>query len=302
MPTEVKSTTQSELTGQQQEEAGHLEQQEEAGHGPDIRKFDQSTILGKVQTVYVVLRNLSFLLLWASTAMLLYTYSKKLGKVKFWAFITIPIAIFLSVSIIITPFVLSVSSDSNEPNTELKIMVDALGYTLPAVVSSILFSLPFLMIARNLSNTSILKVYMIIAGSGFALFALAISSSIMLAAYPPFGIASVSFVGLSSFLIMIGIYSSAVSLAHDVKLRELIRSSTFEQTRLLDSIGTAHMESEITGRVLKIVKDNRDKMEEETGVKASFTDEELIDYLNLVHDEVRMQRRKKGDFNDSNLH
>ncbi|MFZ0554148.1 MAG: hypothetical protein WAM26_02555, partial [Nitrososphaeraceae archaeon] len=171
MPTEVKSTTQSELTGQQQEEAGHLEQQEEAGHGPDIRKFDQSTILGKVQTVYVVLRNLSFLLLWASTAMLLYTYSKKLGKVKFWAFITIPIAIFLSVSIIITPFVLSVSSDSNEPNTELKIMVDALGYTLPAVVSSILFSLPFLMIARNLSNTSILKVYMIIAGSGFALFA-----------------------------------------------------------------------------------------------------------------------------------
>ena len=62
------------------------------------------------------------------------------------------------------------------------------------------------------------------------------------------------------------------------------------------------MESEITGRVLKIVKDNRDKMEEETGVKASFTDEELIDYLNLVHDEVRMQRRKKGDFNDSNLH
>ena len=179
MPTEVKSTTQSELTGQQQEEAGHLEQQEEAGHGPDIRKFDQSTILGKVQTVYVVLRILSFLLLWASTAMLLYTYSKKLGKVKFWAFITIPIAIFLSVSIIITPFVLSVSSDSNEPNTELKIMVDALGYTLPAVVSSILFSLPFLMIARNLSNTSILKVYMIIAGSGFALFALAISSSIM---------------------------------------------------------------------------------------------------------------------------
>lgn len=180
MPTEVKSTTQSELTGQQQEEAGHLEQQEEAGHGPDIRKFDQSTILGKVQTVYVVLRNLSFLLLWASTAMLLYTYSKKLGKVKFWAFITIPIAIFLSVFIIKTPFVLSVSSDSNEPNTELKIMVrSALGYTLLAVVSSILFSLPFLMIARNLSNTSILKVYMIIAGSGFALFALAISSSIM---------------------------------------------------------------------------------------------------------------------------
>lgn len=101
---------------------------------------------------------------------------------------------------------------------------------------------------------------MIIAGSGFILFALAISCSIMLPAYPPFGLANVSFVGLSSFLIMIGIYSSAVSLAHNVKLRELIRTSTLEQTRLLDSIGTAHMESEITGRVLRIVKDNREKM------------------------------------------
>ena len=91
---------------------------------------------------------------------------------------------------------------------------------------------------------------------------------------------------------MIGIYSSAVSLAHNVKLRELIRTSTLEQTRLLDSIGTAHMESEITGRVLRIVKDNREKMEEETGIKGSFTDDELREYLKLVQGEVRGHRQK----------
>jgi hypothetical protein len=42
-------------------------------------------------------------------------------------------------------------------------------------------------------------------------------------------------------------------------------------------------------------------MEEDTGIKASFTDEELREYLNLVQDEVRRQRRNSGDINDNNL-
>jgi hypothetical protein len=87
MPSEMVSP--SELT-MEQEEVGHSEQeevghseQEEVGHGPDIRKFDQSTIPGKVQIVYVVSHTLSFLVLWGGTAMLLHSYSKRLGKVKF---------------------------------------------------------------------------------------------------------------------------------------------------------------------------------------------------------------------------
>src|SRR5918993_3122855 len=141
MPAKVISPSPSELTSEQ----------EEFGHGPDIRKFDSSTTLGKVQAVFVTSHIMSFLLLWGSTAMLLHTYSKKLGKVKFWTIITIPIASFLSIFIIVTPFVLSISHDSRDMDTILIIIVDALGYTLPALVSSILFGLPFWMIARSLS-------------------------------------------------------------------------------------------------------------------------------------------------------
>jgi hypothetical protein len=176
--------------GPEQEEFGHGPEQEEFGHGPDIRKFDPSTILGKVQAVYVTSHIASFLLLWGSTAMLLYTYSKKLGKVKFWTVITIPIASFLSIFVIVTPFVMSYGSGNMDTIFEI-IVVDALGYTLPAVVSGILFGLPFWMIARTLSYSSALKDYMIIAGSGFALFELAIIGSVMLASYPPLGLASV---------------------------------------------------------------------------------------------------------------
>ena len=59
------------------------------------------------------------------------------------------------------------------------------------------------------------------------------------AGYPPYGLANVSFVGLASFLILTGLYNSAVSVARDVKLRRSIKSSALLQSsKLLDSIGT----------------------------------------------------------------
>ena len=130
---EVGHSEQEEVGHSEQEEVGHSEQ-EEVGHGPDIRKFDQSTLSGKVQIVYVVSHILSFLVLWGGSAMLLHSYSKKLGKVKFWTIIIIPIVTFLSIFVIVTPLVMSVSHGSNEMDTNFKIIVDALGYTLPAAV------------------------------------------------------------------------------------------------------------------------------------------------------------------------
>jgi hypothetical protein len=76
-----------------------------------------------------------------------------------------------------------------------------------------------------------------------------------------------------------------------LNILELIRTSALEQTRLLGSIGMAHMEKEITGRVLKIAKTNRDKLEDEIGIKTSLTDEELKDYLALVQNEIKSQKK-----------
>ena len=37
--------------------------------------------------------------------------------------------------------------------------------------------------------------------------------------YPPYGFVSVLYVGLASYLVLIGIYSSAISISEDSKLR-----------------------------------------------------------------------------------
>src|SRR5712692_5727903 len=104
--------------------------------------------------------------------------------------------------------------------------------------------------------------------------------------YPPFGLATISFLGLSSYLVLVGIYSSAISLSEDSKLRQSIRNFAIE-SKLLDSIGMAHMEQEIQKRVLAFTKQNQDRMAEETGIQSSLTEEDMREYLQQVIEEVK---------------
>ena len=113
-----------------------------------------------------------------------------------------------------------------------------------------------------------------------------------MAAYPPYGLASISFIGLSCYLIYSGLYSSAVTVSQDVALRHSIRKSVTEQSKLLDSIGTAQMEQELQSRVLTITKKLSDKMEEESGVGASLTEADIKEHIEMVRNEFK--RIKSG--------
>jgi hypothetical protein len=66
---------------------------------------------------------------------------------------------------------------------------------------------------------------MIIAAYGFLLFYIAGSAMASQAAYPPFGLAAVSFTGLSCYLIYAGLYSSAITVSQDIALRHSITQS-----------------------------------------------------------------------------
>ncbi|MFY9566200.1 MAG: hypothetical protein WAQ29_07615 [Nitrososphaeraceae archaeon] len=141
-------------------------------------------------------------------------------------------------------------------------------------------------VARTLQKESDLRYHMIMAAYGFLLFYIAGSALASQAAYPPYGLASVSFIGLSCYLIYSGLYSSAVTVSQDVALRHSIRKSVTEQSKLLDSIGTAQMEQELQSRVITITKKLSDKMKEETGVEASMTVEDMKEQIEMVRKEV----------------
>jgi hypothetical protein len=93
--------------------------------------------------------------------------------------------------------------------------------------------------------------------------------------YPPFGLATTSFMGLSSYLLLVGIYSSAISVAEESKIRQTIRKTAIQEAKFLHSIGMAQMEDELQRRVIKIVKEQHDVLTYQTGVKPSLDEDEL---------------------------
>lgn len=96
-------------------------------------------------------------------------------------------------------------------------------------------------------------------------------------------------------MILLGIYSSAISVSHDIKLRQSIRKLAVKESKLLDSIGSAQMEQQIQKRVVDMMRQNQDRLSNETGVESSLSEDEVKQYLHEVIEEV-----KKGKVKNNN--
>ena len=162
------------------------------------------------------------------------------------------------------------------------------------VVGGILFGVVFWFIARSFTHSRIVKDYMIMSAFGFVLLFVSNQAVVLISApYPPFGLPTISVMGLSSYLILIGIYSSAISISEDQNLRKSIRKATIQQSDLLSDIGTAEMQMELEKRVMRIVKEDSDTMTKETGVTHSMSEVEMQEYLNQVLAEIGTKKKNK---------
>jgi hypothetical protein len=239
--------------------------------------------------VYSISSVISFMTSWMATILILRHYSPKLGKLKFWLVLGIPLGYFLVQFLPLFPNIISFLSQSD---TLLFLYSLIPGYS--KVAGAILFGLAFWTVVRNLGHRSIVKDYMIMSAYGLVLL-FASNQAILLvdSPYPPFGLVTTSFMGLASYLVLVGIYSSAISIAQDSKIRQDIRRFAKKESRLLDSIGTAQMEQEIQQRVIRFTKQNQNRMLEESGIHSSLTEDDVKVYLEQVIKEVRKNHNKK---------
>jgi len=248
-------------------------------------EFDPESLQQQVNAVYQISAAVAYVLTWIGTVMLLRPYMHRIGKIKFYAIMGSAMVYYL---IQYPLFVLGIVTPTGESDVE--VMNTILITSIAGVFSGIIFGAAFLSIARTLQKGSALREYMIIAAYGLLLFYVAGSATATQAAYPPFGLASVSFTGLSCYLIYVGLYSSAISVSQDLALRQSIRQSVKEQSKFLDSMGTAQMEAELQTRVLRTAKKASDSMEEETGLESSMTEDDMKDYMEIVMNELKDKR------------
>jgi hypothetical protein len=243
--------------------------------------FAPEDFVSQLVIVFYVASSIAYVLNWIGTVMLLRPYIQRLGTIKFWAIMGVVMVYYLASFPL---FVLGYFNPAAE--TDVDVMNSILIFSVGAVLSGILFGAAFLSIARTLKQGSALRNYMTIAAYGMILFYVTLQAVVTQAAYPPFGLVSTACVGLSTYLIYIGLYSSAVTVSQDLALRQSIRKSVTTQSKLLDSIGTAHMESELQRRVLTVAKKASGDMAEKTGVEASMTEDEIKDYIERVINEL----------------
>ena len=244
----------------------------------DVAIFPESP--SSINIVYQIASSVGYVLTWIATVMLLRPYIEKLGKLKFWSIMIVTMGYYL---ISFPLFSLGYFTPSENSNAMTNILI----FSLSAIFTGILFGVAFLSVARTLKIGTPARNYMIIAAYGFLLFYIAGSAFVFQAAYPPYGLISVSFTGLSCYLIYNGLYFAAISVSQDMTLRQSIRKSVMEQSKLLDNIGTAEMEKEVQKRVLTVVKKTSADMKESTGVDASMNEGEMKDYVELVIKELR---------------
>lgn len=251
-----------------------------------------NALIGTVQTVNATYNLVSVLLLWSSTLLLLKHYSKRIGKIKFWTIMTIPIALTINQYVVVVPLV----SGNLTPDSNLVYGI-LLGIVLPAVAAGILFGFPFWMVSKKIeaaNNGNSMKDYLSFAKWGIIFFTVCTSAGVYVAFYPPFGFFSVLITGFSTYLFLAGIYFSAISISADTALRQSIRKVAIDESSLFGSIGLAQMEREIETKVLRVIKNQSDIMEEK-GIPPPLTDDDALQYLHQVLQEVTPKSPKGTD-------
>ena len=220
----------------------------------------------------------SFFLKWGGTVLILYHYSHKIGRVKYWVLLSLPLAYFSTL--------LVYHFHIYEPHEELETLLFYGIGSLNSTFGGILFYLAFKLTSENFKGNQAFRDYLIMAGFGFMVLFSATQASVITTVYPPFGFATVSSYGLGSYLILLGLYLSALSVSQDEQLRNLIKTSTLSESKFLHSIGTsaAGRRKEIVNTVLDKAKRQQETIAKDIGIGTSLSEEDIKNYVNEVEE------------------
>jgi len=212
----------------------------------------------------------SFVFVWVATVALLRQYRIKIGRIRFWVIITIPLLYFLF------PFETYFANFSEAMLSGSPVIFSViyiLLFSATKQVGGVLFSIVFLTAATKIKQPH-LQNSLRIAAIGIAIVFSSIEiNSLLYAAYPPYGVLTIMLIPLGSYSLFIGLFASARLASQDKKLRMEFLQSTEKQLAFLQTIGKVQMEKELEKSLKSILKsqplleESRDDYRREENVK-----------------------------------
>jgi hypothetical protein len=195
-----------------------------------------------LSSVYNVIFILSFLVIWVATMALLNQYKYRLGKIRYYALTIIPLIYFIFpfhtyFANLLSPFVL------NSPITVS--VVNTILFSASKQVGAFLFSISFLIASTVVPKDSVKKSLLISCIGMTILFSCVEITPLQYKVLPPYGLITEAFIPLGAFLLLVGIFTSAINVSQDGELRRDFRKRATAQLTLLRTIGIAQMEKEL---------------------------------------------------------
>lgn len=161
------------------------------------------------------------------------------------------------------------------------------------IAGAFFFGIGFWYMARRIQQKS-LKSFLNISAYGLILLFVTNQAIVLLnTLFPPLGLMTACFVGLSSFLLLVGTYSAAVSVSNDVRIRKAIRNSIEKESELIGDIGDAELDMELRAKVFSMMDKLSRRLQEDTQVESSLTEEDIRDYTNKVIQDVIQRKVSK---------
>ncbi len=237
--------------------------------------FEEDSPIFSLHVVFRYLELFSFLFVWASTVLLLHGYMPK-WRARYWILLGLPLVYYLSALI----EYLGLFTPSSDPEWFSYYLYSSLYST----AGGILFGFAFLIVGRNVHNDMI-RGFMVISAYGFILLFISSQVTLVATSFPPYGTATISYFGLSSYLILIGLYATALSVSQDLALRKSIRKSLMDKSKFLGGIGSAEMQIETEKWVRNI-----GKRDYRTNIPPSMTENDVRAYIKDVVEEIKARR------------
>lgn len=231
----------------------------------------------------------TFMFLWIATSMLLKTYStnyrKKIGKTTYWILVSLPLITYLLSSdyIMNNIYILLVTYNLNTIITYI--------ISISKSIGGIFFALPFLFMAKNISNNN-LKFYLLICGIGVMI----LISSLQLALfyknpYPPFNFITVTNIFVSSYLLLIGFILSAKSISDDrhilSELKIQIKNTSF---LFLKGIGSVEWQNNIE-KIMKQIQ--KSSIVSNVPIESSMNKKEIEEFVIKILAELKDKNMDK---------
>lgn len=243
-----------------------------------------------LSAVFDILSLSSFLLMWIATSILLNQYRYRMGRIKYFTVICIPLIYYVFpfqgyFGDVLFPLLIS------SPLVFSAIYV--LIFSATKQVGAVFFGLAYWFASDLVYDDRVRKSLLVTSIGMVVLFSSITLAPLQYSVYPPYGLVTEAFIPLGAYLLLVGIFTSAVHISRDAAVRKELYAIALNQLDLLRTIGTLEMERIFEGRVKYLEKIHRISGLPERSSKAEEIEVENVKkILHEVLEEVHSRNRK----------